>query len=150
MATNLDLAGRVLDAFMADDLAGDLQSTALAVVLREVAARDFTCAFIGGSAGEMQTDYYGVEGLLDGWVDWASAFDRYRIEPDGEPIIGGDTVVGYTRQVARLRGAASAIETPAAGVLFFRDGELLRLELHLDREQALRAAGLEPAASNDQ
>jgi hypothetical protein len=143
MAPNLELAGRVLEAFMADDLAGDPHSTALAEVLREVAAPEFSCSFIAGSSGEMHNDFQGVEGLLDGWADWASAYEQYRIEPDGDPIVAGDAVVGYTRQIATPKGAAQTMETEAAGVLFFSEGELTRLELHLDRDQALRAAGVE-------
>ena len=141
MATTVELANRVFDAFAAEDLAGDPRSTEMAAVLRELAAPDFVCSFIAGSEG-LRNDFHGVEGLLDGWADWTGAFERYRIEREGKPIGTGDAVVGYTRQIATMRGSGSAIETASAGALFFRHERLTRLELHLDRGAALRSAGL--------
>ncbi|MEX2253708.1 MAG: nuclear transport factor 2 family protein [Thermoleophilaceae bacterium] len=141
MATNPELAQRVVDAFTAGDLAGEPGAAALGEALGKIAADDFVCAFIAG-AGELMNEFEGVAGLVEGWSDWTSAFESYRVEQDSGTV-GDQAVVVFTRQFATLRGSANVVETPAAGAFYFRNGELTRLELHLDRDEALRAAEVE-------
>ena len=62
-----------------------------------------------------------------------------RRHPLGDPALQLHVLA---RQVGRTRGSSVPIETLSAAVLSFRDGKLTRVEFHLDRETAMKAAGL--------
>jgi ketosteroid isomerase-like protein len=88
--------------------------------------------------------YHGREGVSRFWRGWLSAWET--IEP-GEPelVDGGDRVVVWLDgQVNRGRGSGIEVrQPPYAFVWTFRDGLAIRMELHVDRAEALAAAGLE-------
>jgi hypothetical protein len=94
--------------------------------------------------GGFSSTFRGVDGFVEGWRDWLEPFTSYRMELDPEPRISGDAVVLFARQVATPRGSPVAVTDDAASVAFLRDGRIHRIEFHLDREMALRAAGLDP------
>ena len=56
---------------------------------------------------------------------------------------GDDDVVALVDVRARGRGSQFDIEEEIADVLTFRDDRIIRLRLHVTRDEALRAAGLE-------
>jgi ketosteroid isomerase-like protein len=84
-----------------------------------------------------------LDGFVSAWRDWTSAFESFRIEVD-EVFEAGDNVVSMVRQIGAPRGTDAEMETPGAAVWMIRDGRLRRVEFHLDREAALRAAGVDP------
>jgi hypothetical protein len=81
----------------------------------EIAAPDLVTTMIAEEGG-LRNEFHGHDGYREAWADWLQAFDSYRVELEGS----------------------------AAGVLRFAEGRLQRIEFHLDREAALRAAGLDP------
>lgn len=87
------------------------------------------------------TEYLGVQGLIEGWRDWLTPWATYGVEVD-EYIDAGDIVVS----LATLRGTTERdgveIAQPAASLATVLDGRIKRLEFHLDRREALAAAGL--------
>ena len=52
-------------------------------------------------------------------------------------------MVVFLRQLARPKGATAEVENMGAAVLWTRGGKLSRIEFHIDRAVALRAAGIE-------
>jgi hypothetical protein len=56
-------------------------------------------------------------------------------------------VVLLVDQVAVTRSHGVEISQPSAMVFEFADGRVTRLEFHLDRESALRVAGMKPDAA---
>jgi ketosteroid isomerase-like protein len=101
--------------------------------------RDLEVAFAQPSGPP--TDYLGMEGLIAGWRDWLTPWAAYRVEVE-EFIDAGDVVVA----LATLRGTTERdrveIEQPAAALATVVNGKVKRLEFHLDRREALAAAGL--------
>jgi ketosteroid isomerase-like protein len=81
-----------------------------------------------------------VAQYLSGWLD---SWDMY--EPRVSELREGDDddVVALVDVHARGRGSQFDIEEEVADVLTFRDDRLVRLRLHVTREEALRAAGLD-------
>ena len=85
----------------------------------------------------------GATGLRDGWNDWLEAFAEVRFEVEGiEPV--GDNVLTMARQIGRSKVGGPELEQPSAAVWKFRDGLIVQVEFHLDRDRA-RASAAEPA-----
>jgi ketosteroid isomerase-like protein len=84
--------------------------------------------------------YDGIDGLVEGWREWLSAWSSYEAHME-EWVDAGDNVV----MLVRLRGETKhdnvVIEQPAAVVYTLEDGKVVRLAFHLDRRQALEEAG---------
>ncbi len=111
----------------------------LAAAIAPIAAPDLTVLMAGGA---LSTEYSGVDGLRAGWNDFLSAFEGgARVEFE-ELVAAGDWVVDMVRITARPKGAGATIREAAAAAFKFSDGLLTRVEFHLDRAAALRAAGV--------
>ena len=147
MANNarvLELLGELLGA---EDLVTRMNDEKLLKegtdALAAVTWPDFEFALIGPDPA-FRAEFKGVEGFVEGWHDWLSAFDSYAM--DVHEVIGtGDGFVGLARMKATPKGTGAVIEQEAAAALLFEDGKLRRMEFHLDRGEAMRAAGLDPA-----
>jgi uncharacterized protein len=112
-------------------------------VFMQLAEPDFEVAMVGPEYAPATLDYAGLDGFVAAWRDWTRAFESFRIEVD-EMVDAGDNVVSLVRQMGTPRGGDTEIENQGAAVWTIRDGRLRRVEFHLDRNAALRAAGLEP------
>jgi ketosteroid isomerase-like protein len=118
----------------------DAFSSTLAT-LRGLATDDFVVVMAG--PGGFSGTFEGVDGFERAWRDWLAPFDSYLVDRDEDYRLGDDVGVFFARQVGTPKGASSPIESDAASVFFFRDGKIRRIEFHLDRASALRAAGLD-------
>ena len=78
-----------------------------------------------------------MESLRDDW-------EHFRHEPE-RFIDAGDKVVAFLNTVARGRGSGVDVEVEVAHVLRFQDGKCLGYVSYHDRDEALRAAGLDRA-----
>ena len=108
--------------------------------ISEVASPDLETVMIA-AGGVVEVEYRGVEGYVEAWREWAEPFDAYRVEmeelrdlPDGALVL--------IRQWSRPRGTTAEIAGEGAALLRFDGDRLARIEFHLDRSSALRAAGL--------
>ena len=108
--------------------------------LREIAWPDLEIAMIG--PGGFTGVFHGIDGFREAWDDWLLPFDRYTVEIE-ELHQRGQHVVALARHEATPKGTEATVDGPAAAVMTFRDGRLARIEFNLDREAALRAAGIE-------
>jgi ketosteroid isomerase-like protein len=86
-------------------------------------------------------DGRGLEDFRVAWGDWMTPYESYEIEPE-EAIDAGDSVVLLVRQVGKTRTGGVEMENQGAAVVWVRDGRMRRVEFHLDRDAAMRAAGL--------
>jgi ketosteroid isomerase-like protein len=114
----------------------------LTSAIERVAAPDLQSEMIGPDPS-FRAEYRGVNGLVEGWTDWLSPYERFRMEVENL-IESGDVVVTFVRQFGTPTGGGPEVEAESAAVWWLRDNRLVRVEFHLDRKMAMRAAGLEP------
>jgi ketosteroid isomerase-like protein len=126
---NVEVAQRSIDAYNRRDVEA----------LRALDDPDIELDF-SASRGVEAGVYRGVEAVLRLHRAYFEAFEEIVIEPD-RFIDAGDSVV--VPNVSRSRGRGG-IEVPARSTFVFtvRDGEIIRICLYQELEQALEAAGL--------
>src|SRR5262245_14227226 len=126
---------------------GDPERTAaVESALHEVASPDLATAFIGPDP-TFRADYAGIEGFVEGWRDWMAPFESIHLELE-EVIDAGESVVTLVRQTAIPTGASAGTEARGGAIWTFEGGRLSSVQFHLDRAQALRAAGIEPGRTS--
>lgn len=113
----------------------------LTAAIERVAAADLEGAMIGPDAS-FRIEFHGADGLIERWWDWLSPYESFRMEI-GNLIESGDVLVTCARQFGTPTGGGPEVEAESAAVWWLRDDRLVRVEFHLDREAALRAAGLD-------
>jgi ketosteroid isomerase-like protein len=96
--------------------------------------------FMPDSAREVTTN--GTEELAVFMRDWFGQWERYRAIGDEFKQVGSNTVLVVGRQLGVGRGSGVEVESPGHTVWTFREGRVVRLTAHYDREQAIAAAGL--------
>jgi ketosteroid isomerase-like protein len=100
-------------------------------------AEDVVFVRSGPDGGE----YHGLDGLGAAWRDFLSAWEDFRIEPQGVVPGDGGVYVLLLRLQAQGKGSGVAIDAEVANVVRMRSGRIERLEMFWDREAALAAAG---------
>lgn len=83
----------------------------------------------------------GRDAVLEYWDEVGEAWESLRFEPE-RLIAREDVVVVFWRETARTRHSDFEIETQTAAVFRIRDGRICELRGYLDRDEALRAAGI--------
>ena len=148
MAGNRATLEAIHEVLMAED--GTIPAESVEQVLelfRDVAEPEFTCRMVGPDV-HFAAEEKGPEGFLKAWGDWTSPFEAFRIEVE-RIIDAGDVVVDFVRQTAVTKRGGVPVVSLGAGVWSFREGRLAKVEFHLDRAEALRAAGLDPALARE-
>jgi ketosteroid isomerase-like protein len=112
--------------------------------LREVAHPDVECVMVGPDPA-FATEARGIESFVESWTDWLSPFEHWRIKLE-DVVESGDRLVTLVRQFGTPKGSTAEVENAGAAVWFMRDGRLARVEFHLDRELAMKSAGLAESA----
>ena len=85
--------------------------------------------------------YHGPEGHAIAMREWLSAWTDLRLEAE-RFVDAGQSVVVPFKVWARGRDSGAEVERRWAHVWTFEEGQVLRFEVHLDVEQALKAVGL--------
>jgi ketosteroid isomerase-like protein len=85
--------------------------------------------------------YHGHQGVGEFFRDWVGAFEEWGYEAE-ELIDAGDATVVQLHQWGRGKGSGAEVEVRFWQVWRFRDGRVIRASHHLERAQALEAAGL--------
>ncbi len=109
-------------------------------LLAERAAPDFVTVMHSDSAVQ---EHEGVAGFREALTDWMSPYERFRIAID-EVLVKDDKLVFLVRQLVRTNYQSVEIETQSAAVWWLRDGQVRQVVFYLDRQTALKAAGLDP------
>jgi ketosteroid isomerase-like protein len=129
---DFEVVSAAWDAFSRDDL-----DAVLALIADDAEVVPFGAAMEGKS-------YHGHEGVLDWWSnDIHANWEFFEVHPEGFQE-AGDRLVVFGRWRARGRTSGVVLEMPATWVVRVRDGKITAWSTHTDRNEALRAAGLEP------
>lgn len=107
--------------------------------LERIATDDFITELVADQS--FRQERRGADGFIEAWLDWVQAFAEFRVEIE-DMIDAGDRVMFLVKQFGRPRGGTTEIENEGAAVWTFEDGTVTRVEFHLDRDAARRAAGL--------
>ena len=94
-------------------------------------------------AESVGAQYLGAEGIRRFFTDIEDAGPDFRIEVQRVRAIGDSNVLALLRvgSTGRASGIVTGAET--ANVYDFIDGEISRIRIFLDRDEALKAVGLE-------
>jgi ketosteroid isomerase-like protein len=117
----------------------------LTSAIERVAAPDLVSVMIGPDQS-FRIEYRGVAELIEGWRDWLSPYESFRMEVD-DLIESDDVLVACVRQFGTPVGGGPELEAAGAAVWWLRDDRLVRVEFNLNRDAALRSAGLDPQSS---
>jgi ketosteroid isomerase-like protein len=85
--------------------------------------------------------HHGHDGIREGWVRWRGAWDDDRFEVEDLTELG-DRVLSLTRIRARSKGQGVGTEVRAGEVFTVRNGLIVHFVNVLDRDAALREAGV--------
>ncbi len=136
---------QIQEAIVGDDIVAvledDEEGQRVRQMLAQLAEPDFEVVMVGPDYLPQAAERAGPDGFQEAWLDWTSPFESFRIDLE-RVIDAGDRVVSLVRQTGRTKTGGVEIEASAGAVWTIRDGKLTRVEFHLDREAALRAAGL--------
>ena len=88
--------------------------------------------------------YRGHEGVRRYFAGFEGVMDEVRWEADELMEAPDDRVVAGIRLLTRSVATGLELELPVWQVCTVRDGKVLRIEGFAEREDALRAAGIEP------
>src|SRR5947208_16986995 len=132
MSENLDLVRSIY----ADWERGDFSAT-------EWADPEIAWVMTGGPAPGSST---GLGGMADGWRNFLSAWDWYRVEVDEYHELDDRRVLVLIRCSASGKTSGlelSQVRTDSATVFHIRDGKVVKLVVYIDRDRALADLGLE-------
>jgi ketosteroid isomerase-like protein len=95
-----------------------------------------------GAENPSRPIFYGVDGFVSAFRDWLSAWESWVVT--ATDFIDVDETRVLVMIDVRARSKTHQVEMPIEGanLMTLRDGKLARLELFIDRDQALQAAGL--------
>jgi ketosteroid isomerase-like protein len=86
----------------------------------------------------------GREAVLDYWREIQQAWAGLDIEIE-QLLDAGDDVVAFLRETARSRHSDLDVQSDTAMVFTVRSGKIVEVRGYMDREEALRVAGLREA-----
>jgi hypothetical protein len=103
---------------------------------------DFEVRFISEYPAQGELESRGAAGLAEAWRNWLEPWRSYWLELE-EVIDAGDNIVTFVRIEGRTRRDDVLVQHSPAAVWRFNDeGRIIALHFHLDRAEALEAAGL--------
>lgn len=85
--------------------------------------------------------YRGRDGIREWFDQLGETWAEWRSEPE-DFLDAGDQVVVLIRSVARGRSSGVEVDAESAALFTFRAGRIVRMKIYVDREEALRDAGL--------
>ena len=97
---------------------------------------------IGGTLLQSDATYAGPEGLREYAREWYAPYVSYRWVPGEAVDLGRGRVLVPANCFGRIAGSTAEIEIIHASVATYRDGKIARLEIYLNRSEALKAVGL--------
>ena len=124
---NIEIVGRLIDAWNRRDLDGALEAMHPNCEVRPVEARE---------------TLRGHDGVAAAFRDWFEAFEEFTIEPE-DFIANGDRVLVPMRQRARGKGSGLALEERFYQLFTLREGMVFRFEEYSEEAAARTALGKE-------
>jgi hypothetical protein len=96
----------------------------------------------GVEAGSDGVFARGIEGFLNFWRDWNTAWDTWQLGTPEFVDVDADRVLVSYDVLARSKTDRVELTFKAANLITLREGKLTRLELFFDHVKAFQAAGL--------
>ncbi len=90
----------------------------------------------------------GFEAALEFLHGYWETFDDFRTAIESVIHADEERVVTYARDDGRMRGSDSEVRNYYFQVFTFREGKIVRLSIHTDKQRALEAVGLREADSS--
>jgi ketosteroid isomerase-like protein len=93
----------------------------------------------------------GLAGMAEGFRDWLSAWEEWRVEAEEYRELDGERVLVLFHFSARGKTSGldvGQISTKGASVFHLRGGKVARLVQYFDRKRALADLGLAPEAGS--
>jgi ketosteroid isomerase-like protein len=87
--------------------------------------------------------YHGWDAVREGIDGWFEAWEWITVELI-DMVEAGERILFSLHQRAKGKGSEIELEITSFNVYTFRDGKLIRMELFIEREPAVEAAGLPP------
>jgi ketosteroid isomerase-like protein len=87
----------------------------------------------------------GPDEVIQAFVEYFENWERIELRVDDYIDAGDGEVVVFHHEVAKGRASGVVVETDTGSVSTVRDGKIVRVRAFMDRADALRAAGVEPA-----
>jgi ketosteroid isomerase-like protein len=125
---NVEVVRRCFDAYQAGDIAASVTT------LDPEVEFDMTYRPDGRV-------FNGYEGVAEGMRTWTGAFESWTFAIE-EIVDAGDQVVVVTRERGRGKRSGIEIQQVVFHVARLRNAKIVHLTQHLDRGEALKAAGL--------
>ena len=87
--------------------------------------------------------YEGIDGIRRFLTDVEDAAPDFRIELDGVEEVDGKRVLAFTRTSSTGRAIGIRLASPTTNVYDLIDGRISHIRIFFDRQEALKAVGLE-------
>jgi ketosteroid isomerase-like protein len=84
----------------------------------------------------------GHDEVVQGFLDYFEVWERIELRAEDFIDAGGEEVVVFFHEVAKGRKSGIVVETDTGTINTVRDGKIVRVRSYMDRDEALRAAGL--------
>lgn len=128
---NVELVREAFEAFQG----GNLEKTAQLV--------DPELQLLGTVGGLQESQVaHGLSQIDETLAEDLEAWEERRLEAE-DFIDAGDNVVVLLHEYRRGRGSGVELETDTAVVVAVREGRVVRMQGYMDRDEALKAAGLD-------
>jgi ketosteroid isomerase-like protein len=88
--------------------------------------------------------YHGFEGVRTAISNWFESWEWMQVEIKDIADVGDDRVLLTVYQQAKGAGSGIEVDLTTFNVYRFRDGKVTGIELYIERDAALEAAGLTP------
>ncbi len=105
---------------------------------RNCSVRAFECDATDVQVGVL----YGFDGLQKGLGPYWETFEGFHIEVEEVIHANQEQVLTAVRDGGRMKGSDAEVWNRFFHVWTFSNGRIVRLSIHIDRDQALAAAGL--------
>lgn len=87
--------------------------------------------------------YEGIDGIRRYFADIEDAAPDFRIELDGVEEVDSKRVIAFLRSSSTGRASGFRMAWPSTNVYDLIDGKISHIRIFLDRQEALKAVGLE-------
>jgi ketosteroid isomerase-like protein len=87
----------------------------------------------------------GLAGIAQGFRDWSTAWEDYRVEADEYRELNGERILVFYRRSGRGKTSGlelAQIQTNGAVLFHVRDGKVTKSVFYFDRDRALADLGL--------
>jgi ketosteroid isomerase-like protein len=91
---------------------------------------------------EAAETYHGREAARDYFTQFTESFDEFSFEVEEYVDLGEDKALVLFRIRMRGKESGATVDAKPGWIFTIRDGKTVRIEAHLDRDEAFAAAGL--------